>query len=55
MYAATFPRSVVGMVMVDGRLPGDIDIQDRFYPPQDRLDEQDWSRSVERLSDSRCL
>src|SRR4051794_36346091 len=32
MYSAMYPNSVVGMVFVDGRLPQDEDVADRFFP-----------------------
>jgi pimeloyl-ACP methyl ester carboxylesterase len=49
MYAATYPNSISGMVMVDGRLPGDVDVWDRFFPPSERIQPLAWASSVERL------
>jgi hypothetical protein len=37
------------MVFVDGRLPQDGDVEDRFFPPAERVQPGDWARSVERL------
>jgi pimeloyl-ACP methyl ester carboxylesterase len=49
MYAATYPNSVVGMVFVDGRLPQDEDVAERFFPRRQRIRPGEWADSAERL------
>lgn len=49
MYAATYPAEVAGMVMLDGDLPGDLDIQQRFLRASQQLQPGNWHGTVERL------
>jgi pimeloyl-ACP methyl ester carboxylesterase len=49
MYSATYPDEVSGMVLLDGRLPGDLDVEERFLPAAQRVQAGDWRQTVERL------
>jgi pimeloyl-ACP methyl ester carboxylesterase len=47
MYAAVHPRDVAGMVLLDAVLPGDLDIDRRLAPKDQRPSPDDWKRTTE--------
>jgi len=49
MYAATYPRDVAGMVLLDASLPSDPAIDKRFLPRSEHLKPDDWKGTTESL------
>jgi pimeloyl-ACP methyl ester carboxylesterase len=50
MYAATYPKDVAGMVLLDASLPDDVvKIDNRFLPSAARFAPDDWKRNTEQM------
>ena len=49
IYAATYPRDVAGMVLLDSTLPAYLDMYKRLYPPGSGPQPGEWRNEAERL------
>lgn len=49
IYAASYPGEVIAMIQLDGNVPGEVEITERFLPEADRIPPDEWENTTEHL------
>jgi pimeloyl-ACP methyl ester carboxylesterase len=48
IYAATYPKEVVGMVLLDAAFPDELNLE-RYFPANDRMTHDEWPTLPEKI------
>jgi pimeloyl-ACP methyl ester carboxylesterase len=49
IYAASYPGEVIAMVQLDGNVPGEVEIAERYLPEADMIQADEWEKTTEQL------